>query len=285
VSAGGEAHFADGHFKRTFAGCIERAIRADAPRGHVGVVVAACLLNAARGLHALANSLGSFCYGIASELFIRNGGNFDMDIDAVQQRSADLSQVALNDARCAAAFARGIGIEAAWAGVHVTKPVEVQRESAGRGALAVAFGEGTPDPTFRAAPSPGLLLWMNNVDLEVPRGGDFSPLFCFDDTRCRRLWIRNVKVVIKMAELTDMTTWVHVTKPFRVQGESAGCTLGLEVRASTRNLSNVEQPRFPGLLLWMNNVDLEVPRGGESSRLFCFDDTRAGGFGYETLKL
>jgi len=43
-----------------------------------------------------------------------------MDIDAVEQRTADLGQIALNDRRRAAAFPRTIAIESAWAPVQIS---------------------------------------------------------------------------------------------------------------------------------------------------------------------
>ena len=43
-----------------------------------------------------------------------------MKIDAIKQGTADLAQVALDDAAGATAFARGIGEVAAGARVHIT---------------------------------------------------------------------------------------------------------------------------------------------------------------------
>lgn len=50
---------------------------------------------------------------LAAELLVRHGGNFDVQIDPIQQRSADFSEVALDDAGRAAAFARNVAVEPA----------------------------------------------------------------------------------------------------------------------------------------------------------------------------
>src|SRR3569833_482679 len=61
---------------------------------------------------------GGFGFFGGAEFFVRDGGDFYLDIDAVEQRSADLAEVALDDGWSAAAFAGGIAVEAAGAGVH-----------------------------------------------------------------------------------------------------------------------------------------------------------------------
>src|SRR5947209_6797220 len=80
---------------------------------HVGVVIAARLVYGARAFDAAAALRGRFgCRG-AAQLFVRDGGNFDVDVDAVEQRSADSTQVALNGYGSASALARGIPVEPA----------------------------------------------------------------------------------------------------------------------------------------------------------------------------
>ena len=55
---------------------------------------------------------------LGPQFFVRHGGNFDMQIDTVEQRPAQLAQVPLDDRAGAAAFARGVAEEAARAGVQ-----------------------------------------------------------------------------------------------------------------------------------------------------------------------
>ena len=51
----------------------------------------------------------------AAQFFVGHGGNFDVEVNAIEQRAADLGKIALNDARRAAAFAGGVAVEPAWA--------------------------------------------------------------------------------------------------------------------------------------------------------------------------
>jgi len=123
VRPGRQAHAANGHLKRPLAGIIERALFADQPRRHMRVVVAAGVLNAARSFHARADLRRTLAARVAAQFLVRHGGHLHVDIDAVEQRPADLAEVALDQRGGAAAFARGIAIEAAAAGINVSNPV------------------------------------------------------------------------------------------------------------------------------------------------------------------
>jgi hypothetical protein len=57
---------------------------------------------------------------LAAELLIRHGRNFNVQIDTIEQRSADLGEIALDDAGRAAAFARDITVETARTPVQVS---------------------------------------------------------------------------------------------------------------------------------------------------------------------
>ena len=119
VGAGGEAHAADGHFEGALAGVVEGADAADIAGGHAGVVEAARAAGASRACSTRARiSGGGFGGGVAAQFLEGNGGDFDVDIDAVEQRAADLAEVVLDLAGRAAAFAGGIAVEAALAGIH-----------------------------------------------------------------------------------------------------------------------------------------------------------------------
>ena len=73
-------------------------------------------------LHAGADRGRGFGRRVVAQLFERDGGHFDVDIDAVEQRPGYLAQIALNDGRRAAAFAAGVAVEAAGARVQITTP-------------------------------------------------------------------------------------------------------------------------------------------------------------------
>ena len=55
---------------------------------------------------------------LAAQFFVSDGRNFDVQIDAIEQRSAHFAQVALDDRAGAAAFARRIGEVSAGARIH-----------------------------------------------------------------------------------------------------------------------------------------------------------------------
>ena len=57
---------------------------------------------------------------LTAELLVGHGRNFDVQIDAIQQRAADLGEITLDDAGSAAAFPRNIAVEAARTTVQVS---------------------------------------------------------------------------------------------------------------------------------------------------------------------
>jgi hypothetical protein len=72
-------------------------------------------LNCPGGFHSGQYVGGRLRHFPCAQFFVGYGRDFDLNIDAVQQRSADFSQIALNDGGGAAAFARGIAVIAAGA--------------------------------------------------------------------------------------------------------------------------------------------------------------------------
>lgn len=48
------------------------------------------LLNISRGLHALANGCACFSDSVAAEFFVIDSGNFDVDVNAVEQGTGDV---------------------------------------------------------------------------------------------------------------------------------------------------------------------------------------------------
>ena len=119
MRAGGKSHASRGHFQSALAGVVEGAILAKQVRGNVRVVIAAGLLDDSRSHHPLADLGRGNAVVLAAQLLVGYPRNFDMDVDAVQQRSSNLTQVALNDARRTAALARSVAVESTRAPVQI----------------------------------------------------------------------------------------------------------------------------------------------------------------------
>ena len=82
------------------------------------VLEEAGVLELAGGEDAGADLGGAFGGGVAAELLVLDGGDFDVDVDAVEEGAADFGDVALDHGRGAHALA-GLVVEvAAGAGVH-----------------------------------------------------------------------------------------------------------------------------------------------------------------------
>jgi len=71
----------------------------------VSVVISAGALDGSGGLDARGNMRRADAFVLPAQFLIRNRGNFDVQIDSVEQRAADFPQVALNQAARASAFA------------------------------------------------------------------------------------------------------------------------------------------------------------------------------------
>jgi hypothetical protein len=80
--------------------------------------------------HALADLGRRFSRAGSAQLFVGHGRHLDVDIDAVEQRPADLAQVALDDPRRATALARRIAEKAARAPVQTS--IALSNECTGR---------------------------------------------------------------------------------------------------------------------------------------------------------
>lgn len=120
MGACAEPQFADRHFECLLAGRAQSTQRADLTGGDVGVVMTTRQLPLAGCQHALSHPGGRLAAGLAAELLVGHGGDFDVEIDTVQQRAADFGQVALDDTGCAAALAGGVAMEAARAPVQIS---------------------------------------------------------------------------------------------------------------------------------------------------------------------
>src|ERR1035441_5134613 len=140
MGAGGEAHAADGHFEGALAGIVESADFADIAGGYAGVVESAGALYGAGLFDAGSDFGGRLGGGIAAQFLEGDGWDFDVDIDAIEQGTADLAEIVLDLAGSAAALAGRIAIEPALAGVHGGDQHETRGEAEGHGGAGDAEG-------------------------------------------------------------------------------------------------------------------------------------------------
>lgn len=108
---------------------VELAVVVDFARGHVLVALALALqLDIGRRLHAGGDHPRWFAVGIGRQDLGIDRSDFDLDIDAVQQRAGDAALVTLDDVRRAAADAADVAVVAARAGVHRGDQLEMRGE-------------------------------------------------------------------------------------------------------------------------------------------------------------
>jgi len=93
VSAGAEIEFAERHAQQAFAFGVERDKGLDVLRAHLRVAAdlafgrKALVLNLPRLEDAVADVGGAFRGVGAQQRLVLDGGNFDVDVDAVEQRA------------------------------------------------------------------------------------------------------------------------------------------------------------------------------------------------------
>ncbi len=131
VGPSAEAHAPHGHLEGAFAGLVEAAVRPEMRAGNVGVVKAARSLPLPGGLDALPEQLGAGGRLGPAKIFVRHGRHFDMQVDAVEHRPADLGQVALDDPRRTPALPRGVAVEPARTSVQISTDTSPKREHFG----------------------------------------------------------------------------------------------------------------------------------------------------------
>ena len=111
---------------------------ADEPWRHLRVGVQLFLaaiaieLNLARSQDASADARGAFDFAVAAQFFVFHRRDFDVDVDAVEQRARNFRDVALNLRGRAVAFARGIAEESARARIHRGSEHEARRKRDGK---------------------------------------------------------------------------------------------------------------------------------------------------------
>ena len=84
VGARGETHAADGHLEGPLAGSIEGTLLANEARGHARVVIPAGALDGAGAFDTFADLGRGFAGPTAAQLLVRNGGDFDVDVDTIE---------------------------------------------------------------------------------------------------------------------------------------------------------------------------------------------------------
>lgn len=124
VGAGGEVEGFHGLLKEVGGVFVELAVGADLARGHGGVgeeaggAFEAFGLDGACGDDAFADFFGFFAAGGAGEFFVFDEGDFDMEVDAIEEGAGDALAVVFDLARIATAVAFGVAEEAAGAGIE-----------------------------------------------------------------------------------------------------------------------------------------------------------------------
>ena len=119
VRSGGESHSAYRHFECAFTGSVEGALCADQANGHARIGVSSRLPGGADAFHPRADLGRALARRCSAEFLVRHGGDFHVNVDAVEQGAADLAQVTLNQGGGAPALARGISVKAAGACVQI----------------------------------------------------------------------------------------------------------------------------------------------------------------------
>jgi hypothetical protein len=148
VSAGGEAEALDCCLQDFFAFGGNGAVFSDQLGRHlriginVFVAVVAFELDFAGADNAAADADKAFDFRVAAQFFVIHEGNFDVNVNAVQQRAGIFRDVALDLDPGAVAFALGVSEKPARAGVHSGGQHEARRKihgecSAGDGDVAV----------------------------------------------------------------------------------------------------------------------------------------------------
>ena len=102
--------------------------------GHVGVhregaILIAELLDLSSAFNAGPNRFGGFAFATCPEFFDTEGGCFDMNVDTVEERTADAATVTLDLGWGATAFALFRTKISARAGIHCSDEHEIAGQS------------------------------------------------------------------------------------------------------------------------------------------------------------
>ncbi len=141
VGAGAEAEFLAGLFEERFARFVEFAEFADFARGHAGVgavggETGALVVAGGDDLFAQVGAGGAGLVG--AEVAVGDGGDFDVNVDAIEERAGDAAHVGLDLARGAAALVARVAVVAAGTGVEGGD----EGDGGGEGERALDAGDG-----------------------------------------------------------------------------------------------------------------------------------------------
>jgi len=134
VSTSGKAEAGDGVFQKFFTVGRDGTLFANETSGHLGVGVGFLFgrktsgLTIASGDDACADGGGIFAGRGSAELFVFYSRDFDVDVDAVEQRAGNFGDVALDHGRSAVTFARGVAEVTARTGIHGGGEHEARRK-------------------------------------------------------------------------------------------------------------------------------------------------------------
>ena len=120
IAAGGEAHALKGAPHDLLAGVVQSTALLQLGLGQVGVAGAAAVLDGAGLVHPRLDGGGGFSRSAAGELVKLHSGHLYKQVDAVQQRTGEPGEVALDLRLGAAAAAGGMTVPSALTGVHGT---------------------------------------------------------------------------------------------------------------------------------------------------------------------
>src|SRR5687768_5122265 len=124
MRASAQSHAPHSHFEGPLARRVQSAQLSQLANRNMRVVEPALMLHRASGNYAVADLGGGDAFAGSTQLLIRHGGHLDVQIDAIEQRPADLAEVLLDLRTGAAAFARRIAVIPAAAPVHVATATE-----------------------------------------------------------------------------------------------------------------------------------------------------------------
>lgn len=143
VGAGGKVELLHGLLQEVAERVVDGAVLARLPVTHAGVAGGgrtseAGDLAVAGQAHAFADGGGGFALGGGAEFVDGEGGSLDVEVDAVEERTADAGAVALDLRRRAAALVAGVAEVAAGARIHGRD----EHKAARQGDLAGATRDG-----------------------------------------------------------------------------------------------------------------------------------------------
>jgi hypothetical protein len=104
VAAGREAKALGDEFEEAVTGFVRFAVFADKARRHLGIAVDTAgaeplFLNRAAGFDSQGNDFRRFSVGTVDEIAIFDGRDFDLDVDAIEERAGDSGTIALYSRR------------------------------------------------------------------------------------------------------------------------------------------------------------------------------------------